>query len=108
MCISREGAFTIVKHRASPLPKAASRLGICGHVHYTCTPARPSLGAECKVAILVAILCTGGLDVIRKDAWHFYRKISGVRLCRELEEPKGPKGRSVIHFLFAGLPREGI
>jgi len=25
-------------------------------------------------------------------AWPFYRTISGVRLCWELEEPKGPKG----------------
>ena len=31
-------------------------------------------------------------DVIRKEAWPFYRTISGVRLCWELEEPKGPKG----------------
>ena len=31
-----------------------------------------------------AILCTGGLDVIRK-------KLCGVRLCWELEEAKGPK-----------------
>jgi len=28
-----------------------------------------------------------------KDAWPFYRTISGVRLCWELEEPEGPKGR---------------
>ena len=35
---------------------------------------------------------TGGLDVIRKKAWPFYRTISGVRLCWELEEAKGPKG----------------
>ena len=27
-----------------------------------------------------------------KEAWSFYRTISGVRLCWELEEPKGPKG----------------
>jgi len=41
-----------------------------------------------------AILCIyiGGLDVIRKDAWPFYRTISGVRLYWVLEEPKGPKG----------------
>jgi len=38
-------------------------------------------------------LCTGGLDVIRKEAWPFYRTISGVRLFWELEEPKGPKMR---------------
>ena len=36
------------------------------------------------------ILCTGGPDVIRKEAWPFYRTISGVRLCWELEEPAGP------------------
>jgi len=30
--------------------------------------------------------------VIRKEAWPFYRTISGVCLWWELEEPKGPKG----------------
>jgi len=38
-----------------------------------------------------ATLCTGGLDVIRKEAWPFLKTISGVRLCWELEEPEGPK-----------------
>ena len=38
------------------------------------------------------ILCTGGLDVIRKEACFAYRTISVVRLCWELEEPKGPEG----------------
>ena len=37
------------------------------------------------------IVCSGGLDVIRKEAWSFYRTISGVCLCWELEKPKGPK-----------------
>ena len=27
--------------------------------------------------------------MIRKEAWSFYRTSSGVRLCWELEEPKG-------------------
>ena len=40
----------------------------------------------------MAILCTGGLDVIRKEAWPFYRTSSGVCLCWELKEPKGPEG----------------
>ena len=40
-----------------------------------------------------AILCTGGLDVLRKEAWPFYRTISGVRLYWVLEQPKGPKGQ---------------
>jgi len=31
-------------------------------------------------------------DVIRKKAWSFYRTISSVLLCWELEELKGPKG----------------
>ena len=41
------------------------------------------------------------LDAIRKEAWSFYRTISGVRLCWELEEPKGPKRRACLmhHFL---------
>ncbi|KAJ1493225.1 hypothetical protein T484DRAFT_2800105 [Baffinella frigidus] len=36
--------------------------------------------------------CTGGADVIRKEAWPFYRTNSGVRLWWELKEPKGHKG----------------
>ena len=39
-----------------------------------------------------AVLCTGGLDMIRKEAWPFYITSSGVRLRWELEEPTGPKG----------------
>ena len=51
-----------------------------------------------------AILCTGGPDVIRKEAWPFYRTISGVRLCWELQEPKGPKwGKPIARY----LPRSG-
>ena len=37
--------------------------------------------------------------MIKKEVWPFYRTISSVRLCWELEEPKGPegpKGTSVI------------
>ena len=40
-----------------------------------------------------AILCTGGPDVIRKEAWSFYRTSSGVRLCWELEEPREPRAK---------------
>ena len=29
-----------------------------------------------------------------EEAWSFYKTISCVRLCWELEEPKGPKGQS--------------
>jgi len=43
------------------------------------------------VRMILEEVCTVGLDVIRKEAWPFYRTISGVRLCWELEEPKGPK-----------------
>ena len=42
-----------------------------------------------------ANLCTGGPDVIRKEAWSFYGTISAVRPCWELEEPKGPKDGSL-------------
>jgi len=48
------------------------------------------LMSEVGVLQLGAIGVIG--DVIRKEAWSFYRKISGVSLCWELEEPKGPKG----------------
>ena len=36
-----------------------------------------------------------GLNVIRKEAWPFYRTISGVRLYWVLEEPKEPKKKEV-------------
>ena len=39
------------------------------------------------------------LDVIQKEAWPFYRTISGVRLSWKLEEPKGPKTESKNAFL---------
>ena len=39
------------------------------------------------------------LDVIRKQAWPFYRTISGVRLCWELEEPEGPKDSNLVAVL---------
>ena len=44
---------------------------------------------------------TGGPDVIRKEAWRFYRTSSGVRLCWELKEPKGPQasGANVCRVL---------
>ena len=50
-----------------------------------------------------AILCTGAPDVIRKEAWPFYRTSSGVRLCWELEEPKGPKGRALLDLRICPL-----
>ena len=34
----------------------------------------------------------GKATVIRKEAWPFYRTISGIRLYWVFEEPKGPKG----------------
>jgi len=51
---------------------------------------RPTSPSDRDCAVLV-----GGLDVIRKEARPFYRTSSGVRLCWELEEPKGPKGRTI-------------
>ena len=47
---------------------------------------------------------TGGLDAIRKEAWSFYRTISGARLCWELEEPKGPTG--VPHLQEKAPPKD--
>jgi hypothetical protein len=59
------------------------------------------------LACSAAILCTGGLDVIRTEAWPFYRTISGVLLCWELEEPKGPKGSRRTLSLQSSL-RKGV
>ena len=55
----------------------------------------------------LGILCTGGPDVIRKEAWPFYRTISGVRLCWELEEPKGPTGVGGVRLLAGHLDPDG-
>ena len=43
--------------------------------------------------------------MIRKEAWSFYRTISGVLLCWELEEPKGLKAQGE-HKQFLGSIRE--
>ena len=56
------------------------------------SPSTPTPGPRELLAGSASILCTGGLHVIRKEAWPLYRTISCVRLCWELEEPKGPKG----------------
>ena len=55
-----------------------------------------------------------GADVIQKEAWPFYKTISGVRLCCELEEPRGPKCQLMkrhsevlvlvlLHFVFSSI-----
>ena len=51
-----------------------------------------SISGTVRQVKVAAILCAGGPDVIRKEAWSFYRTISGVRLCWQLEEREGPKG----------------
>ena len=48
----------------------------------------------------------------QKEAWPFYRTISGVRLCWEREEPEGPKGSHLCRlriFGYLGLdpPKRG-
>ena len=40
--------------------------------------------------------------MIRKEAWSFYRTISGVCLCWELEEAKGPKNGSAAILCTGG------
>ena len=42
---------------------------------------------------VAAVLCTGGADVIRKEAWPFYRTISRVRLCWELAQAERPEDK---------------
>ena len=45
---------------------------------------------------------SGELDVIRKEAWPFYRTISGVRLYWVLEEPRGPRGHTLLRMRIPG------
>jgi hypothetical protein len=51
-------------------------------------------------------LCTGGADVIRKEAWLFHRTTCGVRLCWEREEPTGPKGLRRPHQVYVLIEEE--
>ena len=75
-------------------------LGVSGRVYRDCDHPGAYVGTrrhlvgieDYPLAGSATIPCAGGPDVIRKEAWPFYRTISGVRLCWELEEPKGPKG----------------
>ena len=41
---------------------------------------------------MIKDVITGGLDVIRKEAWPFCRTTSGVRLCWQLKGHKGLTG----------------
>ena len=43
-------------------------------------------------------------QVIRKEAWPFYRTSSGVRLCWELEEPKGLEEDFLNNLTLRGPP----
>ena len=79
-CLARSRMFRA--DRNAPLPAYFSEV-LVGNLQCRTGPIQQEV---------VEGLCTGGLDVIRKEAWPFYRTISGVRLCWELEEPKGPKG----------------
>ena len=69
------------------LPSERNRLNLL-------IPVLPGLAGKSVLRHVAAILCTGGPDMIRKEAWPFYRTISSVRLFWQLEEPKGPKGRA--------------
>ena len=51
----------------------------------------PRTRAPAYLEPLTGKIGVSAADVIRKEAWPFYTTISGVRLCWELEEPKGPK-----------------
>ena len=53
----------------------------------------PLSGVDCLRDVLRNPSTRGtGVSSVRrgKEAWPFYRTISGVRLCWELEQPKGP------------------
>ena len=75
-----------------PLAESATTAGACA-VGNSYFQRHGHLIGSMKTRPRHAPPCTWGADVIRKEAWSFYRIISGVRLCWELEEPKGPKER---------------
>ena len=61
---------------------------------------------EDTVQPVAALLCTGGPEGIRKEAWPFHRTISGVRLCWELKDLKEPKRPwSKLHEFLASINR---
>ena len=55
---------------------------LTGSVQSTCAAERVSSAEEARAKMPSS-----------KEAWPFYKAISGVRLCWELEEPKGPQGQ---------------
>ena len=78
--------------RNDDLPTQGGAAGSLIQRHDHFTPARKM---RRDVRALTAHNHRGGLNVIRKEAWLFCRTSSGVRLCWELEEPKGPKGNAI-------------
>ena len=77
------------------------------------SPDGASMGVRSDIASVVGVhtqrclVCTGEADVIRKETWFFYRTSSGVRLCCELEGPKGPKGEGAHMACMHGIPVQG-
>ena len=69
------------KFQGKPNPKTQNQAEEEGRNAVTC------LFEDTLLAGSSAILCTGGLDVIRKEAWPFYRTNSGVRVSAETFEP---------------------
>ena len=63
-----------------------------------------SSGCRLPLAGSAAILCTGGPDVIRKEAWSFYRTVSGVRLCWVGSSKNLEDLTDLMHSLRARLP----
>ena len=81
------------------LIRAATRISTgVPHLQENAPPEDPTAGlsyARLRIPFsrfLLRSSVQGGRHVIRKEAWSFYRTRSSVRLCWELEEPKGPKG----------------
>ena len=78
-CVVSRGSNNHTQQRVSPLRGVSQGGAFVVSVPHAARGRLPLAGHK------------GLLDVIRKEAWSFYRRISGVRLCWELEESKGPK-----------------
>ena len=75
-----------------------------GKLATTC--AMPSGGDSARMDPVGHATCTGVFDVIRKEACSFYVTSFGVRLCWELEEPKGSTIAASARS-YAAEPGEG-
>jgi len=88
------------RNRSHVCPREASIQTTNGLAIFYCRIAKTRCRAPTTLEGTKHNSFSGGLDVIRKEVWPFYRTSSGVRLCWEVEDPEGPQGLGIsgVHF----------